>query len=177
MIPGEVSDADRQWLYEHCEAFLFPSLTEGFGFPVLEAMLCGKPVFMSRRTSLPEIAGDHGYFFDAYDGDALAAAYWSGMGRYHSDPGAATPAWCRRRCDAVPEAGVPRRRGSGQIFEGFRGLKARGNGLGLPVPPCYRSRRRSRRGCVPRPRDCPTQPRMAIAWPRHQEQLRCSGAR
>ncbi|MFZ4733485.1 MAG: glycosyltransferase family 4 protein [Pirellulales bacterium] len=90
VIPGEVSDADRQWLYEHCEAFLFPSLTEGFGFPVLEAMLCGKPVFMSRRTSLPEIAGDHGYFFDAYDGDALAAAYWSGMGRYHSDPEAAS---------------------------------------------------------------------------------------
>ena len=88
-LPGEVSDADRQWLYENCEAFLFPSLTEGFGFPVLEAMLCGKPVFMSRRTSLPEIAGDHGYFFDAYDGDALAAAYWSGMGRYHSDPAAA----------------------------------------------------------------------------------------
>ncbi|MEN9667463.1 MAG: D-inositol 3-phosphate glycosyltransferase [Planctomycetota bacterium] len=88
-LPGEVSDADRQWLYENCEAFLFPSLTEGFGFPVLEAMLCGKPVFMSRRTSLPEIAGDHGYFFDAYDGAALAAAYWSGMGRYHSDPAAA----------------------------------------------------------------------------------------
>ena len=88
-LPGEVSDADRQWLYENCEAFLFPSLTEGFGFPVLEAMLCGKPVFMSRRTSLPEIAGDNGYFFDAYDGAALAAAYWSGMGRYHSDPAAA----------------------------------------------------------------------------------------
>lgn len=92
VLPGEVSDADRQWLYENCEAFLFPSLTEGFGFPVLEAMLCGKPVFMSRRTSLPEIAGDHGYFFDAYDGEALAAAYWSGMGRYHSDPAAAARA-------------------------------------------------------------------------------------
>ncbi len=92
VMPGEVSDGDRQWLYEHCEAFLFPSLTEGFGFPVLEAMLCGRPVFMSRRTSLPEIAGGHGYFFDAYDGDSMAAAFWSGMGRYHSDPDAATAA-------------------------------------------------------------------------------------
>ena len=88
LLPGEISDGDRQWLYEHCEAFLFPSLTEGFGFPVLEAMLCGKPVFMSRRTSLPEIAGDKGFFFDAHDGDSLAAAYWSGMGKWHSDPGA-----------------------------------------------------------------------------------------
>jgi len=53
---GEVSDGDRQWLYEHCEAFLFPSLAEEFGFPVLEAMQCGKPVFLSRAT-LPESTG------------------------------------------------------------------------------------------------------------------------
>ena len=63
-MPGEVSDGDRQWLYENCEAFFFPSLAEGFGFTVLEAMHCGKPVFMSRCTSLPEIAGEHGCFFD-----------------------------------------------------------------------------------------------------------------
>ena len=91
-LPGEVTDGDRQWLYEHCEAFFFPSLTEGFGFPVLEAMLCGKPVFMSRRTSLPEIAGNQGYFLDAYDGDSMAAAFWSGMGRHHSNPDAAASA-------------------------------------------------------------------------------------
>ncbi len=92
VMPGEVTDADRQWLYEQCEAFLFPSLTEGFGFPVLEAMQCGKPVFLSRRTSLPEIAGDHGFFFDSYDGDAMAGVYWSGMGRFHSDPAKAAAA-------------------------------------------------------------------------------------
>jgi len=67
LLPGEVSDGDRQWLYEHCEAFLFPSLTEGFGFPVLEAMQCGKPVFAARRTSLPEIAGDRAGWWDSFD--------------------------------------------------------------------------------------------------------------
>jgi len=87
ILPGEVSDADRQWLYEHCEAFLFPSLTEGFGFPVLEAMQCGKPVFMSRRTSLPEIAGSHGFYFDAFEAASMAAAYWAGMGAFHADLG------------------------------------------------------------------------------------------
>lgn len=85
-LPGEVSDGDRQWLYGHCEAFLFPSLTEGFGFPVLEAMLCGKPVFLSRRTSLPEIAGDHGVFLEAFDGASLAAAFRDGMRRFRDDP-------------------------------------------------------------------------------------------
>ena len=92
ILPGEVSDADRQWLYEHCEAFLFPSLTEGFGFPVLEAMQCGKPVFVSRRTSLPEIAGSHGFYFDAFDAASMAAAYWAGMAAFRADTGFAAKA-------------------------------------------------------------------------------------
>ena len=90
ILPGEVSDGDRQWLYEHCEAFLFPSLTEGFGFPVLEAMQCGRPVFVSRRTSLPEIAGDMGFYFEGYEPMKLAAVYCEGMTRYQADPAFAT---------------------------------------------------------------------------------------
>ena len=90
ILPGEVSDGDRQWLYEHCEAFLFPSLTEGFGLPVLEAMQCGKPVFLSRRTSLPEVAGELGFYFDAYDPAALAAVYRLGMATAQADPGFAS---------------------------------------------------------------------------------------
>jgi glycosyltransferase involved in cell wall biosynthesis len=86
ILPGEVSDGDRQWLYEQCEAFLFPSLTEGFGFPVLEAMQCGKPVFVSRRTSLPEVAGDLGCYFDGYEPEALERAYRAGMARHRADP-------------------------------------------------------------------------------------------
>lgn len=91
-LPGEVSDGDRQWLYARCEAFLFPSLTEGFGFPVLEAMLCGRPVFLSRRTSLPEIAGRHGFYLDSFDADALAAAFHDGLRRWRGDPAAASAA-------------------------------------------------------------------------------------
>jgi glycosyltransferase involved in cell wall biosynthesis len=79
-MPGEVSDGDRQWLYENCEAFLFPSLAEGFGFPVLEAMQCGKPVFMSRCTSLPEIAGEHGFFFESFEPQGMADVVRVGLG-------------------------------------------------------------------------------------------------
>lgn len=94
ILPGIVSDADRQWLYEHCEIFLFPSLTEGFGFPVLEAMQCGKPVVMSRRTSLPEIAGAEGYFFDSYEPEAMAAVAEHALHAFATDPKAADR--CRR---------------------------------------------------------------------------------
>ncbi len=58
-----IDDATKAWLLAHCDAFLFPSLTEGFGLPPLEAMYFGKPVFLSDRTCLPEIGGDDaGYF-------------------------------------------------------------------------------------------------------------------
>jgi glycosyltransferase involved in cell wall biosynthesis len=86
MMPGEVSDADRQWLYEHCEAFLFPSLTEGFGFPVLEAMAAGRPVFMARTTCLPEIAGEHGFYLDSFEPAAMTAAFVTGMATFAADP-------------------------------------------------------------------------------------------
>ena len=60
-----VSEAQKAWLLAHCEAFLFPSLTEGFGLPPIEAMNFGRPVFLSDRTCLPEIGGDWaGYFSD-----------------------------------------------------------------------------------------------------------------
>jgi glycosyltransferase involved in cell wall biosynthesis len=85
LMPGEVSDADRQWLYERCEAFLFPSLSEGFGFPVLEAMAAGRPVFVARLTSLPEITGEHGFYFDSFTPEAMAAAIRTGLARFEAD--------------------------------------------------------------------------------------------
>jgi glycosyltransferase involved in cell wall biosynthesis len=86
-MPGEVSDGDRQWLYEHCQAFLFPSLAEGFGFPVLEAMQCGKPVFMSRSTSLPEIAREQGFFFESFDPRSMAEVVQAGLATWKANPG------------------------------------------------------------------------------------------
>ena len=57
---GYVDDDDMSALYSGAEMFLFPSLYEGFGIPVLEAMKCGLPVICSNTTSLPEVIGDCG---------------------------------------------------------------------------------------------------------------------
>jgi glycosyltransferase involved in cell wall biosynthesis len=72
--PGRVSDERLVELYSGAECFLFPSLSEGFGFPVLEAMACGAPVVASDRASLPEVVGDAGALVEPTDPDALAEA-------------------------------------------------------------------------------------------------------
>jgi glycosyltransferase involved in cell wall biosynthesis len=71
---GYVTDAELAWLYANCFAFAFPSLFEGFGLPVVEAMSLGAPVVVSNVTSLPEIVGDAGIQVDPWDEDALYIA-------------------------------------------------------------------------------------------------------
>src|SRR4029077_7740460 len=63
-FPGFMPDSELAALFQSCRAVLFPSLYEGFGMPVLEAMAFGKVVLCSNVTSLPEIAGDAALFFD-----------------------------------------------------------------------------------------------------------------
>jgi glycosyltransferase involved in cell wall biosynthesis len=60
-------------VYEKAEAFVFPSIYEGFGFPLLEAMARGVPTIAARSSSLPEIGGDAALYFDPLDVDALTA--------------------------------------------------------------------------------------------------------
>lgn len=86
LLPGPVTEREREWLYQNCSAFLFPSLTEGFGLPPIEAMLGGKPTFLSRLTSLPEIGGDLAFYWDQFDGDHLYQRFVDGMNRYTADP-------------------------------------------------------------------------------------------
>ena len=86
MLPGVISDLERQWLYKNCAVFVFPSLTEGFGFPVLEAMQVGKPVALSNCTSLPEIAGDSGFYFPSYDAQQMANTVQNAVAKYRDDP-------------------------------------------------------------------------------------------
>jgi glycosyltransferase involved in cell wall biosynthesis len=67
ILPGKIDESDKYWLYTNCEAFLFPSLAEGFGMPVIEAMKAGKPVFLSKFASLPEIGGDKAFYFENFE--------------------------------------------------------------------------------------------------------------
>jgi glycosyltransferase involved in cell wall biosynthesis len=69
-----VDPAELEGLYRAADAFVFPSLYEGFGFPVLEAMARGVPVACSDRSSLPEVAGDAALLFDPEDPRQIADA-------------------------------------------------------------------------------------------------------
>lgn len=71
---GFADDADLPTLYNGAVCFAFPSLYEGFGLPILEAMSCGTPVVTSNISSLPEVAGDATLLIDPYDVEALSNA-------------------------------------------------------------------------------------------------------
>lgn len=67
LFTGFVSEGQLRWLYENCQAYVFPSLSEGFGLPGLEAMVHGAPVISSDATCLPEIYGQAARYFNPLD--------------------------------------------------------------------------------------------------------------
>jgi glycosyltransferase involved in cell wall biosynthesis len=79
---GFVSGFVLEQLFKKADAFIFPSLSEGFGIPVLEAFYFNKPLLCSNTTSLPEIAGDAAVYFDPANPADMAAAIM----RFYADP-------------------------------------------------------------------------------------------
>lgn len=106
---GRVTDEDLAALYATCRAFVYPSLYEGFGLPVIEAMACGAAVIASRGSSIPEVAGDAALLIDTSRTASLAAA----LRRIDRDPSlrqalrrravarAATFSWTRAAADTL----------------------------------------------------------------------------
>jgi glycosyltransferase involved in cell wall biosynthesis len=84
-ILGPVSEADKAWYLQNCHAFLMPSLAEGFGAPVVEAMVFGKPLFLANRTSLPEIGSDVAFYFDDFSSDHMQQVFKQGMMHYQQN--------------------------------------------------------------------------------------------
>jgi glycosyltransferase involved in cell wall biosynthesis len=76
VFTGYMPEADLPSVLSGALAFAFPSLYEGFGLPVLEAMACGTPVICSNVSSLPEVGGDAALLIDPLDVDALAGAMY-----------------------------------------------------------------------------------------------------
>jgi glycosyltransferase involved in cell wall biosynthesis len=66
-----ITDGQLKWLYENCSAYVFPSLSEGFGLPGLEAMQSGAPVVSSNASCLPEVYGDAAEYFDPLSVDDM----------------------------------------------------------------------------------------------------------
>lgn len=96
--PGPVSDAEKWWLLRHASLLVYPSLDEGFGFPVLEAQAVGTPVVATRVGSLPEVGGNGVELVELGDVDALASAVLSVV----------TDDACRRRLVAAGRHNVTR---------------------------------------------------------------------
>lgn len=85
ILPGAISEKQKNYLYHHCEAFLFPSIAEGFGLPVIEAMLCGKPVFCSNRTSLKEIGGEFAFFWNNFESGEMVKIFNNGLAKFKDE--------------------------------------------------------------------------------------------
>jgi glycosyltransferase involved in cell wall biosynthesis len=83
--PGKIEDVAKHYYLQHCEAFVFPSLKEGFGIPPIEAMRFGRPIFISNNTSLPEIGGEHSFYWDYYSPEYMVQVLKEGMLKFHSE--------------------------------------------------------------------------------------------
>lgn len=86
IFTGPISEAEKYWYYQHCRAFVFPSLMEGFGLPVVEAMAFGKPLFLSTLTSLPEIGSNLAYYFQSFDPEQMQQDVEKGLANYDANP-------------------------------------------------------------------------------------------
>lgn len=85
-IIGSISEEEKSYFYQHCAAFVFPSLAEGFGIPPIEAMSYGKPVFVSDKTSIPEICGNLAFYWNHFEPKYMARVFNEGMQIYNSNP-------------------------------------------------------------------------------------------
>lgn len=85
ILTGKIEDLQKYYYLQNCEALVFPSLREGFGIPPIEAMRFGKPVFISNNTSLPEIGGEHSFYWDQYEPEYMAKVLLKGMEKYKSN--------------------------------------------------------------------------------------------
>ena len=82
-VVGMISEGEKKWYYENCQGLVFPSLTEGFGLPVVEAMHMGKPVFLSNLTSLPEIGGEIANYWESFAPDHMASLVKEGLANHN----------------------------------------------------------------------------------------------
>jgi glycosyltransferase involved in cell wall biosynthesis len=83
---GKISELDKQYLYKNSQGLLFPSLREGFGLPIIEAMTFGIPCFLSNNTCLPEIGGNLSYYWDEYDPEYMADIVKNGLNHFNNNP-------------------------------------------------------------------------------------------
>ncbi len=122
LLTGYVPDDVLPALYRRAFALIFPSIYEGFGMPVLEAMACGCPVVMARAGSLPEVGGECAIYFNPRSPDSIARA----LGNLVIEP---------HQREALRAAGLHRVRGFSWESTARATLEVYRRVLGAPVPP------------------------------------------
>ena len=95
-LSGTVSEEEKYWLYKNCKAFVLPSLTEGFGLPVVEAMSLGKPVFLSQLTSLPEIGGEEAYYWRNFEPEHIIEVFENGIKHFDAAKSERSIEWTKQ---------------------------------------------------------------------------------
>jgi glycosyltransferase involved in cell wall biosynthesis len=88
IFTGPINENDKQWYMKNCDAFVFPSLAEGFGLPVIEAMYFGKLVILSNATALPEIGGSDAYYFEDFEPSNMRAVLQRALKNFQENPDA-----------------------------------------------------------------------------------------
>lgn len=81
-----VSEEEKYAIIQNCRALCHPSIAEGFGIPPIEAMAFGKPVFLSNKTSLPEIGGSLAFYFDNFNPKEMVETYKKGIDTFSQNP-------------------------------------------------------------------------------------------
>ena len=86
ILPGLIPDEDKYWMYKNCKAVLFPSKFEGMGFPPVEAMRFGKPVFASTYSSIPEVSEDNAYYWENFEPAYMSRLFLDNIDAFYHDP-------------------------------------------------------------------------------------------
>ncbi|MDJ1499137.1 glycosyltransferase family 1 protein [Cytophagaceae bacterium BD1B2-1] len=114
IFTGSISEEEKSWYYKHCTAFVFPSLAEGFGLPVIEAMYFGKPVFLSSLASLPEIGGNVANYFLNFDPQHMQEVLEKGL--HENKSTTRSVEICQRACSFSWEKAAQKYRNIYQTF-------------------------------------------------------------
>ncbi len=86
-LTGPIEQEEKVWMYKHCEAFLFPSMCEGSGLPVIEAMQFGRAVYVSAYTCLPEIGGGHAFVWKELTTQCMVDTIKKTLPEFYSNKG------------------------------------------------------------------------------------------
>ena len=81
-IPGKISETEKKYHLKNCEAFVFPTLKEGFGIPIIEALSYGTAVITSDNTSLPEVGRSFATYWKHYEPEYMAEKVLEGIDRF-----------------------------------------------------------------------------------------------